>query len=150
MLETTFSIANAIALLGWASLVLSLFAVRLRPALHGFAGLAIPTMLGLAYVGLIGVFWSRGEGGFDSLAAVAELFRSPGLLLAGWLHYLAFDLFVGAWIARAGAAAGVNAFWLLPCFALTFLFGPMGFLLFLAVRAAHAAPLDAGTGEFAR
>lgn len=150
MLETTFSIANAIALLGWAALVLSLFAVRLRPALYGLAGVAIPAMLGLAYVALIGVFWSRADGGFAALGAVADLFRSPGLLLAGWLHYLAFDLFVGAWIARAGVAAGIGAFWLVPCLALTFIFGPAGFLLFLAMRAGHASPADGAAGEFAR
>lgn len=150
MRETTFSVANTTALLGCAALIVSLFAPRLRPALHGFAGFVVPAMLGLAYLALIAVFWSRAEGGFGSLAAVNDLFHSPGLLLAGWLHYLAFDLFVGAWIARAGAVAGIGTLWLLPCFALTFLFGPAGFLLFLAVRAAHAGPAHAEGGEFAR
>ena len=40
------------------------------------------------------------EGGFGSLADVATLFGKPELLLAGWIHYLAFDLFIGAWEVR--------------------------------------------------
>ena len=46
-----------------------------------------------------------GPGGFGSLAEVRQLFERPGLLAAGWLHYLAFDLFVGTWIARDAAQA---------------------------------------------
>ena len=92
------------------------------------AGLAIPALLAVAYTGLVLAFWSSAKGGFDSLDNVAALFQTRELLLAGWIHYLAFDLFVGAWIVRTARQAGV-AFWLVvPCLALTFLFGPAGFL----------------------
>jgi hypothetical protein len=56
------------------------------------------------------------------------------LLLAGWIHYLAFDLFVGSWEARDARQRGVPHLALVPCLALTFLFGPAGWLLYGAVR----------------
>ncbi len=66
------------------------------------------------------------------------LFQHPGLLTAGWFHYLAFDLFVGTWIAREGERVGIAPVLLIPCFVLTFLFGPVGLLAFLALRVAPA------------
>lgn len=55
-------------------------------------------LLGAIYIALWALHW-RGEGGFGSLDEVRALFAVPGLLVAGWVHYLAFDLFVGVWIA---------------------------------------------------
>ena len=97
--ELIFRIANSMALAGWLALLASPLAPRLAQAV---SGLAIPLLLAVAYSGLIMAFWSSGQGGFDSLAHVAQLFQSRQLLLAGWVHYLAFDLFVGAWIAETG------------------------------------------------
>ena len=57
--------------------------------------------------------------------------------LAGWVHYLAFDLLVGAWEARTARREALPHPVLLPCLALTFLFGPLGLLLFLSVRIAR-------------
>jgi hypothetical protein len=82
-------------------------------------------------------YWSSAPGGgYGSLSAVHALFQQPALLTAGWFHYLAFDLFVGTWIAREGERAGIAPLLLLPCFVLTFLFGPVGLLAFLALRVA--------------
>lgn len=129
--ETLFSIANAIALLGWLALIF----LPGRPWMReGLSALVLPGMLAAAYLVLLVSFMPGAEGGFDSLAAVSRLFEEPGLLLAGWIHYLAFDLFVGAWIAREGQRAGVPHLALLPAFILTFLAGPVGFLVFLATR----------------
>ena len=58
------------------------------------------------------------------------------MLLAGWIHYLAFDLLVGAHIVRQGRVLGLSPWLVLPCLPLTFLFGPAGFLLFLSLRLA--------------
>ena len=69
-----------------------------------------------------------------SLGILAAVVAS-GLLLAGWLHYLAFDLFVGAWIVRTARSEGMPFLLVLPCLPLTFLFGPAGFLLFVVLRA---------------
>ena len=94
-------------------------------------------MIGLAYAGLIARFWGEAPGGFSSLDEVSALFGHRGLLLAGWLHYLAFDLFVGAWEVREAGRVGLPHWMILPALALTFLFGPLGLLVFLALRAAR-------------
>jgi hypothetical protein len=77
-----------------------------------------------------------GAGGFDpssygSLPSVMQLFQSPWLALAGWTHYLCFDLFVARWIMNDAPDAG---YWLTPVLFLTLMFGPVGLLCYLAVR----------------
>ncbi len=79
-------------------------------------------------------YWP-GQGGFGTLAEVRILFDIPGMLAAGWIHYLAFDLFVGSWIAARGAALRLPHWQLLPVLLLTFLFGPAGLLAFMLLRA---------------
>jgi ABA DEFICIENT 4-like len=98
----------------------------------------IPALLSLAYAGLVAAYFAGAEGGFSSIAAVRALFASDALLVAGWLHYLAFDLFVGAWQVRTARAEGIPHLLVVPCLVLTFLFGPVGFLAFLGLRAACA------------
>jgi hypothetical protein len=68
---------------------------------------------------------------------VAALFENRWLLLAGWVHYLAFDLLVGAWEARTARREGIPHLLLLPCLLTTFLFGPAGYLMFQALRASR-------------
>lgn len=129
--QMLFSLSGPVALLGWLALALSPLAPRVAQVV---AGSVVPLVLAVAYAGLILAFWSGAEGGFGSLADVALLFGNPWLLLAGWLHYLCFDLFVGAWIVRRARAEGVAHGFVLPCLALTFLFGPVGYLAFGALR----------------
>ena len=133
-MDTAFQLGNLAALLLWAALLASLFRPGARPAVWRTAGLFAPAGFALAYIALLAAAWPL-EGGFGSPDAVAALFSDPAVLTAGWFHYLAFDLFVGAWIAREGVAAGVAAPLLVPCLLLTFLAGPAGFLLFLLLRA---------------
>jgi hypothetical protein len=132
-----FSVAGMIAMAGWLGLLLSLFVRRARPIAWTAASLAIPALLAIAYVILIwnGMHAATG-GGFGSIEEVRALFANDSALAAGWLHYLAFDLFVGAWIARDGSESAVPALLLIPCLALTFLFGPAGLLLYLILRLA--------------
>ena len=103
------------------------------------AGLAVPVLLAIAYTGLVLAFWSRAPGGFGSLPEVMALFTMPEIALAGWIHYLAFDLFVGAWEVRTARREGIAFLLVLPCLVLTFLFGPAGFLVFSGLRAARLA-----------
>jgi hypothetical protein len=115
---------------------LALAVSPLRPRLaQTIAGWVIPALIGLAYASLIVRYWGDASGRFGSLAEVGVLFRHPGVLLAGWLHYLTFDLFVGAWEVREAQRISLPRWAVLSCLALTFLFGPIGLLLFLAVRA---------------
>jgi hypothetical protein len=98
------------------------------------SGRLVPLGLSVLYVAMLAAHW-RGQGGFGTAAEVRALFDVPGVLVAGWVHYLAFDLFVGAWIAERGAALGLPHWQLLPVLLLTFLFGPAGLLAFVMLRA---------------
>jgi hypothetical protein len=131
--ERIFSICNSVALLSW---VLLIVLGRKRWVTNLVTGFAIPLILSLVYTALIAGHWrDPGGGGFGSLSGVALLFANPWKLLAGWVHYLAFDLFTGTWEVRDSIEKGVAHLALIPSLALTFLFGPMGLLLYLATRA---------------
>lgn len=133
--ETLFALSGPVAMTGWLALLLSPLAPR---AAQVVAGVIVPLALAAGYAGLVLAFWAGAKGGFGSLADVAALFGDPWLLLAGWLHYLCFDLFVGAWIVRRARAEGVPHGLVLPCLILTFLFGPAGYLSFATLRFARA------------
>ncbi|HYN58300.1 MAG TPA: ABA4-like family protein [Rubrivivax sp.] len=130
-----FRSGNLVALTGWLALALSPPSWHLTPRVWQLTGWVLPLGLGAAYIALLLAHW--GPGGFGSLAEVRQLFDRPGLLAAGWLHYLAFDLFVGTWIARQAATVGLPHWAVLPCFALTFMFGPAGLLAFALVSFIH-------------
>lgn len=134
--EALFHLASRSAMLGWIALALSPLAPRLTQAV---AGVAVPVALSIGYAAFILVGWSTAQGGFSSLPEVMRLFDVPMIALAGWVHYLAFDLLVGAWEARTARREGLPHWLLLPCLVLTFLFGPIGLLLFLAIRLARAS-----------
>jgi hypothetical protein len=139
--DVLFQLASLTALAGWVILALSPLTPRAADIL---AGLAIPALLSAGYATLILVNFAGAEGGYGSLPDVMRLFDTPGVALAGWVHYLAFDLFVGAWIARTARTERMAHWLVLPCLALTFLFGPAGFLLFVALRAVRRPALQTG------
>ena len=62
------------------------------------------------------------------------LFGSDAGLTLGWTHYLAFDLFVGLWIARDADPKGISRIIQAPVLLATFLVGPVGLLVWLIVR----------------
>lgn len=130
--DTLFQITNPLALAGWVALVLSPLAPRVAYAV----AFAIPAALSLLYAGLVLAFWAGAEGGFGALADVMTLFTQTEIALAGWVHYLAFDLLVGLWITRTARARAIPHLFIMPCLGLTFLFGPAGFLSFLILATA--------------
>lgn len=131
-----FSIANLIAMLCWIALAISLFAAGARVWIQRVTGLVVPGFFAVVYLLCIWTgFAATPGGGFGSLTEVRALFANDAALDAGWLHYLAFDLFVGTWIARQGTAEGIHPLLLLLCLPVTFLLGPIGFLVFLIERA---------------
>jgi len=130
-----FRLAGLLAMAGWLGLVVALFARPARPLAWTAAQLLIPALLAIAY-GLL-IWNGRGafdQGGFGSIEEVRLLFADDSALAAGWLHYLAFDLFVGAWISRDGIERGIPVSLILLCLPLAFLFGPLGLLLYLILR----------------
>ncbi len=133
MLETLFSLSGALAMIGWAGLILL---PRVRFVVHVLARLIVPLLIAGLYGFLMATHLgdAPAEGGFGSLAAVSTLFTVVGLLLAGWVHYLAFDLFVGTWEVEDAQRHGVPHLAVVPCLVATFMAGPLGFALYLAVR----------------
>ena len=89
--------------------------------------------------------WAGSDGGFGSLPEVSALFANQWLLLAGWIHYLAFDLFVGSWEVRDAAERNISHWLMIPCLVLTFLFGPVGLLTYFALRSTAKMRRIAGT-----
>jgi len=134
-IEQQFSFASAFTLIGWLALAIAplkrdwaVLAARLVAAsLCGF-------YFALLAAGLAGEGPPAGAG-FSSLAGVRLLLSSPEALLAGWVHYLAFDLFIGSWETENAPAARVPHWLLLACLAFTFTAGPVGLLLYLVARA---------------
>jgi len=91
-------------------------------------------VLAVIYVGLVVATLGGSEGGFSSLAGVSAMFDNPWMLLAGWTHYLAFDLFVGGWEVRDAQRRGIPHLLIVPALILTFLLGPAGLLLYAMIR----------------
>ena len=135
--EQLFSLVNMLALAAWLLLILL---PRQLWVERWLAGRGVPAVLAAVYVGLIAAHWGGSDGGFSTLGAVARLFANPWLLLAGWVHYLCFDLLVGCMLVRDARERRVAHLLLVPCLLLTFLFGPAGWLLYRAgVAAAYGA-----------
>ena len=128
--ELLFSTLNLIAMVAWLPLVIlprARWATAVIPVV-------VPCLFGVIYVALVAASLPWGDGGFSSLAGVKALFENPWALLAGWAHYLAFDLFIGGWQVRDAQRRGIPHLLVVPALVLTFLFGPAGLLLYLAFR----------------
>jgi Domain of unknown function (DUF4281) len=137
MNETIFAVASLVAVTAWIGLAIAaaINFGRARTALLLVAGRVVPLGLCALYVILLAAHWgSAPGGGFSTLSAVLTLFAVPGKMLGGWVHFLAFDLFVGRWMVDDALSPARSRWplWLgLPA---TFLYGPLGVLLYLAAR----------------
>jgi hypothetical protein len=131
-----FSIANALALAAWLVLIVL---PRQRWVSDVLAPIVMPALFAAVYVAILVTQWKGSAGGFSSLPAVATLFSQPWLLLAGWVHYLAFDLFVGSWEVRDARERGIPHLAVVPCLLLTFMFGPAGWLAYSGLRSAYSS-----------
>lgn len=82
-----------------------------------------------------------------TLYGVVEAFGAPSLAAAGWIHYLIFDLFIGAWEARDAMRRGMSHLLVVPCLLATLFVGPLGLLLYVVLR--FAATRTVQYDEFA-
>lgn len=127
-----FGVMNAVVLPAWLMLI---FLPRFKWT-RIVAAYAVPSGLAIVYLALLVMNpWPAGSG-FATIEQVERLFSSPWFLLAGWVHYLAFDLFVGAWEVRDATRLRVPHLLVVPCLILTFLIGPVGLALYFIVRIA--------------
>jgi len=133
-----FHLFNLIAFVGWAILIgFPDWRNTPKGILNG-----VITALCVFYLILFLDYMKKGAaGGFDSLANVMLLFTNERAVLAGWIHYLAFDLFVGLWITLDARKIGLKRWVLIVIQLLTFMLGPIGFSLYMIARRRQ-------TGEF--
>ena len=133
--ETTFSLANALVFPQW---VLMIVAPRWRVTQWLVRTPLIPAVLAVLYATYL--FTSTGGSldfmSFATLKGVMTLFQTGGeqVMLAGWIHYLAFDLVAGCYILRDAQERGIAHGWLVPCLLFSFMLGPIGMLLYMGVR----------------
>lgn len=133
--EAAYLTLNALVVPGWALLVFLPRAGVTKAVVH--SGL-YPVVLGLIYVASLGAAILFGqaapEANMTSLGGVMALFSHPNGIITGWTHFILFDLFVGAWIARDAQRCAIPHIAAVPCLMLTFLFGPVGLLLYMLLR----------------
>ena len=135
--DDAFTYANTTALAGW---IVLLAGVALKN--HRLAGLVagriIPVSLAVAYATIAPSFFTTTQGGFDTLANLQIMFGDPWLVLGGWLHWLAADLFIASWVAMQIMKKGWSRWWLAGLLPLCFAVGPVGLLAYHALALARS------------
>ncbi|ULQ57678.1 DUF4281 domain-containing protein [Flavihumibacter rivuli] len=129
--DTLFQLSSTLALLGWVLLLIFHKTLWIGKVLIG----TIITLFAILYTWLIASNLSSFQSdSFNSLDNIANLFHDRSALLAGWIHYLAFDLLTGVFIVTNARKHGIGFWPLLPCLFFTFMLGPFGLLLYLLLR----------------
>ena len=149
MWTTLFSLTNGIAMFGW----LLLAALPRRPLVTTTVLYLGVALLCLTYAVMFALLFSAsvdpglvaGAKPADlsdySIPGIRALFQSDGGIVLGWTHYMAFDLFVGLWIAKDADAKGFSRIIQLPILFATLMAGPIGLLLWLMIREGRARKL---------
>jgi len=133
-LETIFSLCSLLALTGWVALL----AAPLARPLMVRAARIVAGGLALAYfVQMFTITQPVAGGSFSTLAGVAALFSRPGNVMLGWTHFLAFDLFTGAWATEDAGRIGIPHWAMIVPLGLIFVVGPVGLLVYAAIRTVH-------------
>ncbi len=127
-----FEYCNSLALIGWLLLIFGYSVPYIRQVVsYGI----VPILLSFVYAYFI--FFGGGEmsfSDFGSLEGVMRLFQSETAVLAGWVHYLVFDLWVGSWEVGDAVKRGINKWLVIPCLFFTFMLGPVGLLMYILLR----------------
>ena len=129
--DNVFQLCNAIAMIGWLILIVLPNWQSSDKLVIGI----IVTLFAIIYTYYIVTNIADLDiKSFGSLKGVTALFTNPLAVLIGWVHYLAFDLMVGLFIKKNSLKYGISHWIVIPCMLLTFMFGPIGLLLYLVIR----------------
>lgn len=134
-----FSICNQVILLGW---ILLIFLPNWK-----YTQTIILNGLIVLFAGIYAFIILKDIGNFNpesfsSLANVKTLFQNDDAVAAGWIHYLAFDLFVGAYIVKKSKGIGLSRILYTITLPFTFMFGPLGYLLFVIFKTIKTKTLN--------
>lgn len=125
-----FIIANASVIPAWLLLIFLPKQKVTRFVAHSYL---YPALLGGLYILLMVVGWG-GEGGMDTLENLKLSFARDEILVLGWVHYLVFDLFIGAWISRDARSNEIAHLKIILPLVFTLFAGPIGLLSYLILR----------------
>ena len=128
--STLFTVINLSVIPAWILLVLLPKHHITKLVAHSYL---YPALLGLLYLWLLVISFG-GKGGMDTLENLKLSFSRDEILVLGWVHYLVFDLFIGAWIARDAQGNSIKHWMTVPCLLLTLFVGPVGLMSYLGVR----------------
>lgn len=130
-IDTLFTICNFAPMPLWLLLV---FVPRWKGTTIIVHSMVIPMMLAVVYLVMMASSFGGTEGDFGSIAGIRALFSDDRALLAGWVHYLIFDLFIGAWEVRDARRLGIHHLLVIPCLFFTLMGGPVGLLMYFGLR----------------
>lgn len=125
-----FSAVNVSVIPAWLLLVVLPKHQITKLVVHSYL---YPMLLGALYIWLMITSWG-GDGGMDTLQNLKTSFGRDEILVLGWVHYLVFDLFIGAWMSRDSRTLGIHHLTLIPCLVLTLFAGPIGLVSYLIIR----------------
>ena len=141
--EQVFSFCSTLVLPGWLLLV---FFPRWRPVGHIITGIIV-TVLALVYAYFIFTNLQPADmKSFSTLKGVMALFTNEQAVLAGWIHYLAFDLMTGLFEVKNAEKHSISQWLLVPCLFFTFMLGPVGLLLYFIIRSVKTRQLFPSNG----
>ena len=131
-LGTLFKAANYAVIPFWLLLI---FAPRWRWTQRLVHGPVVLLLLTPIYAYMLFGYGPAPKGmDLSTLYGVMVGFSAPNIVVAGWIHYLVFDLFVGAWETRDAQRRGVPHLWVVPCLIATLMVGPVGLLIYILIR----------------
>ena len=130
--ETIFNIFNSGILLFW---MLILFFPKQSITQKVIAYPWIPLVIAFGYIYFMGMTSGTFSADFTSLNGLTKMFQNanPQGVAAGWLHYLAFDFWVGCWMLKNSQEKGVKHLWMLVPMLFTFMLGPVGIIIYTLV-----------------
>ena len=126
-----FLICNYGILPAWALLILVPKSVWTTRVVHS---MFLPVLLAAVYLTAFVANPESLRGDFGTLDGVMRLFEESWVVLAGWVHYLVFDLFVGAWEVRDAERLEIPHLYVVPCLLVTLMLGPIGLAMYLLLR----------------
>ena len=139
-IELLFKIVNASVMPAWVLMMIGPRWLITRVLVHSYL---YPFVLGIVYAAIIiPSFLQGGEGDMMSVAGLQVGFQNGLVLVGAWVHYLIFDMFVGAWESRDAQKLGISHWLLLPCLFFTLMLGPVGLMLYLVIRYFHTRKLS--------
>ena len=134
--ETIFNFFNSGILLFWG-LLLVFPKRRLTQKIIAYPW--VPLGIALGYIYFLSITYGTFSADFSSLNGLTEMFQNanPQGVAAGWLHYLAFDFWVGCWMLKNSQEKAVKHPWMILPLLCTFMLGQVGVLIYSLVLLGH-------------